>query len=377
VPPSPSRARVDDVVVGAGIVGLAHAYHLGRRGRRVLVLERSPRAVGASIRNFGMVWPIGQPLGPRRDLALRSREHWRSVLRAAGIWHDPVGSLHAAYADDEAAVLRELAKRDAPTFLSPADALARSPRLVAEGLRGAMFSETEICVDPRQVIAELPAHLSKEHGVDFAFGEAALGVEGGEVRTARRVVEASRVFVCPGDRAGGLFAREIEGAGLRLCKLQMMRTTPVPDRIGPMLAAGLTLAHYGVFRGCRSLKKLVARLDAELPAHRRFGVHVMVSQNGDGELVLGDSHVYGADAEEPFDRPEIDALVLEYLARFFALRGAEVVQRWNGTYVKHPDASHVVLAPSPEVRVVTGFGGAGMTLSFGVADEVVSMALGE
>ena len=35
---------VDDVVVGAGVIGLAHAYVLALRGRRVVVLERHARA---------------------------------------------------------------------------------------------------------------------------------------------------------------------------------------------------------------------------------------------------------------------------------------------------------------------------------------------
>ena len=104
-----AEAHYDDIVVGAGIIGLAHAYHLARRGLRVAVFERSPAAVGASLRNFGMLWPIGQPLGKPRALALRSLEIWLEVLRAASLPHGCCGSLHLAYHEDEAEVLREYA----------------------------------------------------------------------------------------------------------------------------------------------------------------------------------------------------------------------------------------------------------------------------
>jgi glycine/D-amino acid oxidase-like deaminating enzyme len=50
-------------VVGAGIVGLAHAYAAARLGRRVVVIDRDARANGASIRNFGFITVTGQERG--------------------------------------------------------------------------------------------------------------------------------------------------------------------------------------------------------------------------------------------------------------------------------------------------------------------------
>ena len=76
----------------------------------MIVFERNPRARGASVRNFGMLWPIGQPFGPLRRLAMRSLQIWLDVLESSGLWHERTGSLHLAYRDDEAQVLREFAQ---------------------------------------------------------------------------------------------------------------------------------------------------------------------------------------------------------------------------------------------------------------------------
>ena len=80
------------IVIGAGIVGLATARALSLRGFSVKVFERTDRAVGASIRNFGMVWPIGQPAGKMYDRAVRTRNVWKDIAPRADFWLESAGS---------------------------------------------------------------------------------------------------------------------------------------------------------------------------------------------------------------------------------------------------------------------------------------------
>ena len=96
------------IVIGAGIVGLATARALSLKGYDVTVIERSAKAVGASVRNFGMVWPIGQPDGLLYNRALRSKQIWKEIADSIGLWYDEVGSLHLAHHADEWQVLQEL-----------------------------------------------------------------------------------------------------------------------------------------------------------------------------------------------------------------------------------------------------------------------------
>ena len=290
----------DDAVVGAGIVGLATAYHLASRGRRVVVIERSAKASGASVRNFGMLWPIGQPAGPDRDLALRSLGHWSRVLRDAGLWHDPCGSLHLAYRDDEARVFAEFAEGEASSglggeLIGPGEVRRLSPGVRLEGLRSAYRSPAEVCVDPREVVAGLPGFLAESLGVRFESGRAVVGYDRPAIRLGDgESWSADRLWVCPGSDLETIYPEAFRDQGVVLCKLQMLRTEPVGGdwKLGPMLAAGLTLRHYRSFEGCPSLAGLRERVARESPELDRFGIHVMASQNGRGEVVVGDSHEY-------------------------------------------------------------------------------------
>jgi len=187
---------------------------------------------------------------------------------------------------------------------------------------------------------------------------------------------ADQLIVCPGDDRCTLYPGALDTVGLVACKLQMMRSVPSPDlQLGPMLAGGLTLRHYRAFAQCPSLAQVVQRFDRDMPAYGQYGIHVMASQNGNGELTLGDTHEYGPSLA-PFDQTLTDDLILTYLGTFLVAPHLRIATRWHGTYVKHPEAPYVTIQPAPHVMIVTGVGGAGMTLSFGLAAKVVGELFG-
>ena len=367
--------KVDVAVVGAGIVGLAHAYLAARSGRTVVVFERNPAALGASVRNFGMVWPIGQPAGRLHEIALRSREIWLEVLQQAKLPYLQTGSLHATYREDEAAVGKEFSEKAASlgyecAWLTPPETLARSRAIRSEGLLGALWSPTEMTVDPRQIIRSLPQFLSERYGVQFYFNSAVQRVESSALHTADQRCEADAIIVAGGDDFQTLFPECFRDSGLTRCKLQMMRTVPQPQqwRLGPSLAFGLTFKHYPTFQVCNTLQALKDRIARETPELDAWGIHVMVSQTALHELTIGDSHEYGL-AVNIFDDPAVNRLILDYAKTYLRVPTLEIAEQWHGVYAKHPEHPYLRLTPADGVRVVTVTSGIGMTMSFGLAEQ--------
>ena len=371
----PRRAKV--AVIGGGILGLAHAYVAARRGHSVVLCERGRAATGASIRNFGMIWPMGQPSGEMHRMALRSREIWLEVLQAARHPYLPTGSLHVAYHDDEAEVLREFAEI-APRvgyeceWLDPSAVIERSVAVQSKSLKGGLWSATELTVDPRLVISRLPEYL-RELGVSVHFGNAVTHIDLPWIETGAGSHEADIAIVCSGDDFETLFPDVFRSSGLTRCKLQMMRTEPQPGawQLGPSLAAGLTLRFYKAFQMCATLPKLKERVAREKPEYEKYLIHVLVSQTADGAITLGDSHQYSA-CVDIFDKPEIDDLILREAETFLQLPDFHVAERWHGVYSTHAEKPFFEAEPAAGVHIVTAPGGSGMTLSFGLAERTMA-----
>jgi FAD dependent oxidoreductase TIGR03364 len=371
--------RADVAVVGAGILGLAHAYLLARKGKQVVLFEKRQSAAGASVRNFGMIWPIGQPRGEMHQMALRSREIWLDALQAARLSYRPTGSLHVAHHADEADVLREFAEIGPPAgyacqWLEPDDVLKRSAAVREENLQGALWSDTELTVDPRQAAAGFKEYL-QEQGVECRYRSAVKAIDLPVVETSTERWEVESAIVCAGDDFQTLYPEAFAGSGLTRCKLQMMRTAPQPAdwQLGPSLAAGLTLRFYEAFAICSSLAQLKARIAAEKPEYEQWAIHVLASQTADGAITLGDSHEYGLDVSV-FDKTNIDDLILKEARKFLKLPCWHIAERWHGVYALHPERPYFEAEPAPGVRIVTAPGGSGMTLSFGLAERTVQAA---
>lgn len=366
------------IVVGAGIVGLATARALALNGYAVTVIERSDKAVGASIRNFGMLWPIGQPDGKLYNRAMRTRSIWKEIAVTTNIWHEEAGSLHVAHNEDEWQVLQELQQNFSasgrPVHLMNKEAITEKFSVVnPHGLLGGLYSATEMIVDPREAIAKIPLYLTEQLQVQFIWGKAVTNVESGMLWMGEEHMEADVICVCSGADFESLFPENFAALDIIKCKLQMMRFTDnTKNRIGTSLCGGLSLIHYNSFKVAPSLPKLIERYQNELQPYLDKGIHVMVAQNEAGEFTVGDSHEYG-NTFDPFDKAIINKMIMDYLKQFARCENWQLTQTWNGVYPKMSNGkSDVFLNPLPGVYILNGIGGAGMTMSFGFAEEKIN-----
>ncbi len=309
-------------IVGAGIVGLAHAYLAAKSGKSVVVFERSPKAAGASVRGFGLIAPVSQTAGASYQMAIVSREHWMELLQAARLPYQPTGSLHLAYHEDELAVIREFCHLG-PGFgyvcqwLDAKAVAARTQAALPAGLLGAIWSPTEVAVDPRLLLRKIPEFLAERHGVKFRFGCAVHAIELPRIDAGPERWTADAVIVCAGDDFETLYPETFTGSGISRCKVQLMRTAPQPGgwRLGPSLAAGLTLRYS--------------------------------------------------------DKTIIDNLVIRYLRNFLQAPNLDVNEHWHAIHACHVEHPFLLCKPADNVRVVTALGGADITLAFGLARHVL------
>ena len=361
------------VIVGAGIIGLGHAVAALDAGFRVTVLEQDAAAVLASVRNFGHVCASVQA-GELGALAAEALPIWHSLVERAGVDARRSGTLAVARSEAEEAVLHELIAERAPEgsrLVTGAEAGALLCLDDAAHITAGAFLPADVTADPRTAVARIAAWVHAHERGEVRFGTTVHGVETGAVETNRGRIEADHVVVCAGHLVGRLFPGLAEAGEVRECSLQMHRVRAPHDMgVGPAVLTGTSMLRYGAFAG-PAADALRAELSASRPELFEVDANVMFTQQSDGTLLVGDSHV-SHDSAPPFLDERWSEILLGEVAKLLRTPRLDVLERWQGLYATSSRQEVLRATPAPGVSVVSLTTGVGMTTGLALGARTVA-----
>lgn len=163
--------RIDAVVIGAGVVGLACAVALGQRGHEVLVLDRSPVVgSGTTSRNSEVIHAgIYYPTGSRKHrFCVQGRRSLYSYLAARRVGHRRCGKLIVATTPDEMVRIEELYQQglsngvEGLSLMTAGQARGLEPALSTVG---AMISKETGILDSHGLLIALQGDLESLGGM--------------------------------------------------------------------------------------------------------------------------------------------------------------------------------------------------------------------
>lgn len=371
----------DMLIVGAGILGLSHAYAAARRGLKVTVFERSETPLGASVRNFGQALVTGQPPGPMLELAKASREIWAQWAQLAGLHLKRNGSYLFARTEAEEHLLQAFCNGRAVEHSYNVE-LLRGAAL--RDLYGGQFSHHRAALHgmddqqlySREAIPALIDYLRRELGVAFHFSTLVRDIEPGRLHSTAGSFSAGQIIVCSGHDYQTLLAEPIAELNPQICRLQMLRARPQTNlNLQHALLTGLSCVHYGAFADLPEAEAVQAQILRDAPHLHDNGIHLLISPTPHGELIIGDSHHYGRDPS-PFNAEQVDDWMIELAEQTLGCR-IQVIERWQGVYGSKGPGPFSFLRPQPGVSVALMHTGVGMSVGPAMAERNVALLLGE
>ncbi len=368
----------DIAIIGAGIVGLAHAWAAAKAGKRVIVFDRDGQSNGASVRNFGLISVSGQR-GVMLQRARRTRDLWLEIAAQAGIAIEQRGLVIAASRAESRRVLEAFnasPNGEGTQLLTAEQAVGKARPLKADTVVATLWSPHEIRVDSKLALPRLTRWLSEHYGVEFRKGTLVKAVAPPLIETTSGIVRAEAAIVCPGDDLQTLFADRIAHYKPTRCKLQMLRVKPARRVSLPAsVMTDLSLLRFPAFAELPEAARLKTRIEAEQRDVVENGVQVIAVQSADGSLIVGNSHHYGPTVDG-ISHERIDQQILSEFDRVFDLEGRTVTERWTGSYTHAADRPMFVDRPSEAVRLVMITSGSGASTAFAIAEEVIGDLIG-
>lgn len=335
--------RAPVVIVGAGCIGAAIAYHLGRLGvKGVVVLDREAFAGAGSTAKAagGIRAQFSTPISVRvSQLAIAHYERFAEEMCTDPVFFQ-VGYLFLLADDTRWSAFREQAAMQRQLglgveVLSPEDARRIVPEIVADDLCGATYCAKDGLGNPHEV-TQAYVSRARDLGARFDFQRAAIGLrrQGDAivgVQTSRGPIDAPMIV-----NAAGPHAAEVA----RWADIDL----PVqPVRRHCFTTRPLSFVHDRM--------PMIVDMSSGVYMHRESGGMLMGLANPDEPP--------GFDTSVNWDL--LPRVVEPAVRRIPALEAAEIAHAWAGLYETTPD-HNAVLGPPASVRgfmLANGFSGHG------------------
>lgn len=343
-----SRQHTTDVVIaGGGVIGCSIAYHLGKAGAEVIVVEREEVAAEASSAAAGLLAPIGEISGQSAyaNLLLASWSLYPELIptleEASGVqaeYYCP-GSLHTATNAADAELLRRQMATWGPlglqvTWLTGDEVRAQEP-LLTPGVEVAIYTPKDGSIKPAAVTRAY-AGAARQQGVLFYERTEITGIQHSSFRVTGVQTALGEVISCNQlvIAAGAWSARFGEWLGFSI---------PVSPMRGQIL----------------SLRQPASSLK-----HILFGEGVYLVPKLDETIYVG-ATVEQAGFDKSVTAEGIAWLLSSAIQLVPALGSAPIANIWAGLRPWSPD-SRPILGKAPDwenVTLATGHSATGFELS--------------
>ncbi len=341
--------KADVIVIGGGVIGLSVAWHLAKRNKKVLVLEKSDVASGSAGATDGVVGYHTKKPGKQMDLAVASVSMFKNLHEELDFdieYGFEAGGMQPVENELEWNILSEIAdeqrKSGVDIRMVKADEALKIEPFLSPDIYGALYSPTGGKVNPLNLTMAY-AKAAKALGAEIRTGVNVEGfiIENDEIRGVKTNLGefyADIIVNSAGARAGEL----AKLAGLDLPIKPRKGQLAVTEPVGEFMKATLQCARYNVikFRPESITDESVLKLGASLS----------IEQTEDGGVIIGGTREFeGFEDENTFEA--IDAM-MKRAARFFpALREVSVIRFFSGFRPYTPDGMPLI----GEVKGLKGF----------------------
>lgn len=292
---------VDTIIIGAGVVGLACAAALAKRGDTVLVVEQnSSPGQETSSRNSGVIHAgLYYPKDSlKARLCVRGRELLYARAAQRGIPHKKLGKLVIAADTDEVPKLEALTQT-ATNNGAPGLVLLDRPQVAKlephVRAAAALYSPETGIVDAHELVADYRTEAAT-HGAELILRTRVIGIE--------RVNQEYRVQTehdATHERADVTAPTVVNAAGLNATDIAAMAGVPV-EALGYVQQ----LCKGDYFQVASRIGRLLSHLVYPMPVHAGLGVHLTFDTGGqlragpDTEYISQANYQVNADKRREF-----------------------------------------------------------------------------